>query len=105
MIPLVLSLSTLSLLALAAHFLRRGDWLPCLAVVAVLGMLLVVRRPWARRLAQGVLLLGIVVWCSTGLQLLLERQARHEPAGRLVVIFGGVVVVDALAAGLLGTPG
>jgi hypothetical protein len=102
MVALALSLSTLSLLAVAAHFLRRGDLLPCVAAVAVAGMLLLVRRPWALRLAQAVLALGVVVWCSTAFQLVLDRQARGEPAARPIAIFAAVIALDVAAFVLLG---
>lgn len=106
MLALALALSTLSLAVLAAHFLRRGELVPAvaaLAALAVLGALLFVRRRWVVRLAQGVLLLAVVVWSLTTFQLVQQRRAAGQPVARLAVILGAVVAVNALAALALGT--
>lgn len=103
MLALALALSTLSLAVLAAHFLRRGELVPAVAALAVLGALLFVRRRWVVRLAQGVLLLAVVVWSLTTFQLVQQRRAAGQPVARLAVILGAVVAVNALAALALGT--
>lgn len=103
MLPLALSLSTLSLLVLAAHFLRRGEVVPCAAAIAVLGALLFVRRAWVVRLAQGVLLLAVFVWGLTAFQLAEQRRAAGGDPTRLIVILGAVLALDVAAAALLGT--
>jgi hypothetical protein len=103
MFALLLTPAVLSLLVLAAHFLRRGEMLQCLAVLAVLGALLFSRRPWVPRLVQAVLAVAAVLWAMTLSEMVRLRQAAHEPAGRLVVILGSVIAINVLAALLLGT--
>ena len=61
---LLLGPPALSLLVLAAHFLRGGDLLPLLACIALLP-LLAVPRPWATRVLQVALLLGAIEWIRT----------------------------------------
>jgi len=103
MFALALTPAVLSLLVLAAHFLRRGEMLQCLAVLAALGALLFSRRPWVPRLVQAVLAAAAVLWGMTMNEMVRLRQASHEPAGRLAVILGSVIAVNVLAALLLGT--
>jgi hypothetical protein len=103
MFALALTLSTLSLLVLAAHYLREGNMLVTLALIVVAGMLLFRRRRWVVRVVQAVLGLGAIVW---GVTLSESAQARVAEGGdprRLVVILGSVIAVNVLAALLLGT--
>jgi len=100
--PLALTLSTLSMLVLAAHFLRRGDLLTCLTTLVVLGLLLFKRRRWVLRANQVALVLAAVLWSFTTNGLVRQRLAEGGPAGRLVVIMGSVIVVNVVAAMLLG---
>ena len=60
--------AVLSLLVLGAHFLRVGQVMLLVAVVAML-VLLAVRRPWAARVVQVGLLLGAFEWIRTLIQL------------------------------------
>jgi hypothetical protein len=101
MFALLLTPAVLSLLVLAAHFLRRGEWLQCIAVLALLGALLFKRSSWVPRTTQIVLVAATLLWARTLTEMLKQRQADHEPAGRLVVILGSVIAVNVLAALLL----
>lgn len=103
MFALALALSTLSLLVLAAHFLRRGQVEPCVAVLGVLVVMFVLRRGWVRRVVQVLLLLAVVLWTMTLFAMVQARQAAGEPAGRLVAILGAVIAVNVAAAAVLGT--
>lgn len=102
MFPLALTLSTLSLLVLGAHFLRRGDLLACAASLGIAGMLLFMRRRWVLRVTQVLLVLAAIRWAFTANELVGARVAAGGEAGRLAGILGAVVVVNLLAAVTLG---
>lgn len=87
----------LSLLLLAAHFLRFGNTLIVVAIVALLGLLFV-RRWWVARLMQFVLVLGALEWLRTVVMLVQQRMAIGEPYLRMAVILGIVVAVTIGAA-------
>lgn len=87
----------ISLLVLAAHFLRRAESLPmllALGMVALLG----VRRPWAARALQVALLLAAGEWVRTLMALIPARRALGEPWERMAVILGCVAAVALLSA-------
>jgi hypothetical protein len=87
----------LSLLVLAAHFLRAGNTLLVALVLATIA-LLAVRRGWAARAIQVVLVLGAVEWTRTLLRLASERSAAGQPYLRMVLILGGVTIATAMSA-------
>ena len=92
----------LSILVLAAHFLRGGAlWI----AVPVLGLLalLFVRRAWVARLIQGVLALGALEWTRTLVVLAMRRSEQGEPFLRMALILGAVVAVTVLSALLFET--
>jgi hypothetical protein len=94
MVALQLAPVGLSLLVLAAHFLRSGN----LALVAIaLGLigLMGLRRRWVVHAVRIALLLGALEWIRTLALLASARQQAGVPAGRLVLILGGVAVVTA----------
>jgi hypothetical protein len=93
-IPIVLSL-----LVLAAHFLRGGG---LLFVIVVLGLLalLPLQRPWVARSVQVVLLLGALEWTRTLVTLAMRRVAEGEPYLRMVLILGVVLAVTVGSAAL-----
>ena len=93
----------LSLLVLAAHFLRGGDLSPMLLCVGLLGLLFV-RRPWATRVLQIALVLGAVEWIRTGIDLVSARQASGEPFERMATILEVVAWVTFLSALLFELP-
>ncbi len=82
---------------LAAHFYRGGHYvLVAVALAAALGV--VVRRPWAARAIQVMLVLGALEWVRAGVDLAQMRAERGEPFLRLALILGGVALFTALAA-------
>ncbi|HVN87628.1 MAG TPA: hypothetical protein VMW17_22555 [Candidatus Binatia bacterium] len=91
----------LSLLVLAAHFLRGGS--PILIVVLAILALVGVRRAWAARVIQASLIVGALEWCRTLFELAVERAHNRQPAGRLVVILGSVALVTLLSSLLFQT--
>ena len=89
----------LSLLLLAAHFLRDG----AVALVAgslALGALLFVRRPWVARTVQIALVAGSLEWLRTLLVLALQRQQAGLPWLRMALIVGAVAALALFAAWL-----
>jgi hypothetical protein len=100
---LVLTPAVLSLLVLAAHFLRDGNLFVCAVHLGVLFTLALKHRPWVPRFVQVLLAIGLVVWGFALSQFVHERQALGEPTLRLFVILGSVMAVDLLAIALLGT--
>lgn len=103
MLAFALILSTLSLLLLAAHYLRQGNWTLCLGFLVVAGLLLFRRRRVHLRVTQVLLGFGAVIWGLTIAESVRARLAEHGDPRRLVAILGAVVVVDVAAVVLLGT--
>ncbi|HET9652443.1 MAG TPA: hypothetical protein VFP36_09635, partial [Usitatibacter sp.] len=68
----------LSLLVLAAHFLREGGLLLVVACIALM-LLLAWRRPWVPRVVQAALALGTLEWLRTAVILVQERMADGRP--------------------------
>jgi hypothetical protein len=66
--------AVLSLLVLAAHFLRAGS-VALVGVSLALAALLAVRRPWAARTVQAALIVGAAA-VLTGLSALVFRAPR-----------------------------
>ncbi|MHB1343237.1 MAG: DUF6508 domain-containing protein [Thermoleophilia bacterium] len=99
-----LAVVVVALLLLAGHSLRSFD-LPFVLIFALLPLLLFVRRPWAARVVQAALLFGVLEWVTATVRILGERRATGEPAGRMLVIMGGVVGFTLLAALLLESAG
>ena len=102
MLALTLTPAVLSALVLAAHFLRSGRLVGCALCLAA-ASLAFVRRPWAPRVLQVFLLLGVLEWARTLVVLMGERHALGQPAGRLVIIIGSVIATALLGAALAGT--
>jgi hypothetical protein len=82
----------LSLLLLAAHFLRYGETLAVILALALLGLLFV-RKPWVARTIQVALLAATAEWLRTLLQLALERMHAGVPFMRMVVILSAVALL------------
>jgi hypothetical protein len=87
----------LSLLVLAAHFLRSGNLLMVVLILALLA-LLAVPRPWAARTVQIALVLGALEWVWTLVHLARARAAAGEPALRMGLILGAVALLTGLSA-------
>lgn len=92
----------LSLLVLGAHFLRSGT---LVSVGLVLGLLrlLVVRRPWAARALQAVLVLEAVEWMRTLFELEAWRIQTGQLVKRLVVLLVSVAILTGLWALVMGS--
>ncbi len=97
MVGLQLLPVVICLLVLGAHFLRSGSIVPVVLILVAL-VLLGVRRPWAARLVQAVLLLGTLEWVRTLVQLASWRVQTGQPATRMVVILGSVALLTGLSA-------
>ena len=93
----------LSLVVLAAHFMRDGYSIVVFGLLALIALLFV-RRPWVARLTQVVLILGALEWVRTLYALLQVRAANGQPATRMTVILGVVVVVTFCSALLFQSP-
>ena len=94
--------AVLSLVLLAAHLLRAGHIPLVLVALAVAGLLLV-RRPWAVRLVQWVLVAGALEWLRTLLLLVEQRRLIGVPYTRMAVILGAVAAFTLASAALLKT--
>ena len=97
MTALLLTPVVLSVLVLGAHFLRGGHTAIVLLILLTLP-LLAVRRPWVRRVVQGVLVLGALEWVRTLVSLVQLRMALGQPYARMAVILGAVALVTLLSA-------
>ena len=97
---LLLTLTTLSLLLLAAHFLRYGEWGLCIALVSLIGLAFS-GLAWTRWIVMAVLASGLWVWVDTGMDLINMRLAFGQPWGRLGLIIGSVVVVTAVTVSMM----
>jgi len=87
----------LALLILAAHFLRAGNLIFLLLVLALL-VLIFIRKPWCIRTVQIGLVLGSLEWVWTLWMLILERRMAGLPYLRLSLILGAVALFTALGA-------
>jgi hypothetical protein len=87
----------LSLLVLAAHFLRAENTLQVVLVLAMIGFLFV-KRPWSVRVVQVVPVLGAFEWLLTLSGLVVRRVELGQPYGRMVMILGSVALLTAMSA-------
>jgi hypothetical protein len=94
LIPMVIAF-----LLLGAHFLR-GDHRVLVGVCLLAPFILLIKKRWARLLAQWLLYLGALVWLSTALGLMHSRLATGQPWIRMLAILT-LVAAFTLWAGLL----
>ena len=87
----------LSCLVLAAHF-YRGDHLALTLLACAAPMLLLVRRIWATRLLQIVLVVGALEWVRTTLQIQTIRVEQGRDWQRMAVILYSVAAFTAASA-------
>lgn len=80
-----------SALLIAAHFLRSGNS-GLLLLSLIVPFILFIRRVWAIRVFQGLLIIGGLVWSTTGVQMIQLRQVSGESWTRLAVIMGTVAL-------------
>jgi hypothetical protein len=88
--------ATLSLVILAAHFLRSGSLLVVFLVVLV-------RQPWAGRALQWVLVIGAIEWLRTLVVLTSQRRLEGLPYTRMALILAAVGVFTLSSALLVST--
>jgi hypothetical protein len=101
MIVLQLIPISLSLLLLAAHFLRAGQ-LILVAFTLLLMTLYAVRRPVANWILQGALVVGALEWIRTLMVVASIREA-GEPWGRLAIILSVVIFINIASALLMNS--
>lgn len=87
----------LSLVVLAAHFARIGNWLVVGLLVACIALLWM-RRPWVAYSIQTILVMGIIIWILTAVGIVLVRIQNGEDWLRTAVIIGGVTFFTGYAA-------
>ena len=95
-----LTLCAVALALLAAHFYRGSHWLPAIGSVIALSLLLI-RRPWARRALQALLLLGTLEWLRTAVVIAQLRLDQGRPYLRMALILGTVAMLTGAGAWLL----
>lgn len=95
--PASLLAPAVAFVLLAAHFFRAGNAV-ALAVSLLLLALLLVKRPYAARIAQVGLALGAAEWVRSGAMLVQERVATGAPYTRLAAILAAVALFTLLAA-------
>lgn len=86
-----------SSLLLSAHFMR-AELLPLVLLSLFLPFLLLVKRPWAARFIQIVLIAGSFEWVRTVIVLVAMRRDAGEPWLRMVLILGSVATFTLLSA-------
>jgi len=89
---------------LAAHFLRSFD-IVFMLFFLFLPLLLSVRSAWAVRVVQVALAFGVFEWIAATARFLADRRATGEPAGRLLLIMGAVILFTVIAAVTLESAG
>jgi len=92
----------LSLLLLAAHFLRYGQWGVSVSI-ACCTALIFYRLAWVRWITIAVLALGVIIWADTWMNLVKIRMAFGQPSTRLSLIIGSVAGLTVIAGSLLLT--
>jgi len=92
-----MTLTMLSGILIAAHFLRSG-MLPVVLIGLAFPFLLLYKKPWVNRIVQVLLILSAGIWLLTLLLIAAQRQAAGEPWVRMAVILGSVVLLNVAAA-------
>lgn len=95
--------AVVSILVLAAHFLRMGALVPVVLIIVVIP-LLGLRRWWVPRLFQLILVLGALEWLRTMWVLRDTRVAQDEPFARTVAVLAGVALFTIVSAALFELP-
>ncbi len=89
--------AVLSLVLLAAHFLRGQDFF---LVVLNLGLipLIFLKKPWFIRALRAYLALGALVWVYTMSRIIMERKAMGLPFTAVIIILGSVALFTLMSA-------
>lgn len=98
MTRLWLTLPSLALALLGAHFYRAGQWLGVAGCALLFVLPWLLTRPWVARLVQVALAAGALEWLWTAFTLVQARQALGQPWLRLALILGTVALLTASAA-------
>lgn len=98
MVALWLVAPIVSLVVMAAHFLRAGHNVVVASILSLALALILVPRRWVARLVQATLLVGAALWVRTLVELVRMRAHAGMPATRMAVILGSVAAVTALSA-------
>lgn len=85
---------------MAAHFLRSGS-IVLIGLVLLSPAILLIRRMWALRMMQVLLVLWALEWLLTALAIAQRRMEAGEAWLRMALILGAVVALNLLAAWLL----
>ncbi len=92
----------LSVVVLAAHFLRYGNYIGVACSLALFALMFL-RTAWATRVVQAALVLGALEWGWTLYRLAEMRAAMGESATRMTIIIGSVALVTLISAALFQT--
>lgn len=87
----------LSFWLLAAHFLRNGNVVLCIALV-VFPLLLSIRQRWVARFIQVALGLSALIWMQSTYQMVSERLIMGDNWMRMAAIMLGVISFTILSA-------
>lgn len=94
--------ATLSLVVLAAHFLRAGSLVLVLLTLVVAGLLFV-RRPWAGTITKWMLVIGAIEWLRTLVLLTNQRRFDGLSYTRMALILASVGLFTLASAALVRT--
>jgi len=94
----------LSLILLAAHFLRI-NFLPLAILSFLMIALLFLRKKWVPRIIQLYLLFGFVEWLRIAFVYIEQRQQVGADYRRLVIIIGAVALFTLLSGLMFGVKG
>ena len=92
------ALGAVSLVLVAAHFLRQGQWGLVAAALVIALSVVVAREGWVRWAAVFALSATTGLWLHTAARLVAERREQGDPWVRLALILGGVATAAGLAA-------
>lgn len=81
----------LSLLIMAAHFLRDGN-IVVMMTLLMMPFLLLIPRAWTARTIQFTLILSALEWLRTLWTLAAERQSIGQPWTRMAIVLGSVTL-------------
>ncbi len=103
MVLILLIPIALSFLLLGAHFLHHQN-LILMAISLAAPWILFIRRRWALRVVQAVLVIAALEWLWTAVSLAQERINAGDPWKRMAIILGAVAMWTLGSALLFQTP-
>jgi len=103
MSALLLIPAVLSLLVLAAHFLRSGNLLLVAGCLAICPLMLL-RKRWVARLVQVVLIVSALNWVLVTNSMAVDRIDQGRDWKRAAIILLSVALVNVISAILFSTP-